>query len=71
MCSICRQIPCHPRCPNAEPPKPVHVCAKCGEGIFEEDRFFDSPDGPVCEGCIEDMTAKEVLEMLGEYMSAA
>lgn len=41
MCSLCRQFPCHPRCPNAPEPVPLMRCKECGEGIYEGDYFFD------------------------------
>lgn len=37
MCSLCRQFPCHPRCPNAPEPVPLMRCKECGEGIYEGD----------------------------------
>lgn len=30
-----------------------------------------SPDGYVCEGCIEDMSAGEFMELIGETFSTA
>lgn len=50
MCSMCLSIPCHPRCPNAPEAVPVHRCGKCGEGIFEGDKYFDSQEGYICGG---------------------
>lgn len=71
MCSMCMSSPCHPRCPNAEEPVPVYTCSKCGYGIYEGDDFYDGPDGYVCEECLGDMTAKEILEMCGESFRTA
>lgn len=71
MCSVCMSRPCHPRCPNAPEPKPVHTCDKCGYGIFEGDKFLDGPEGYICKECIDDMTADEILEMLGENLRTA
>lgn len=71
MCSICISIPCHPRCPNASEPVPVHRCEKCGEGIFAGDRYFDSKKGYICEECIVEMTADEFMELIGETFSTA
>lgn len=71
MCDMCRMIPCHPRCPNASEPVPVHRCDKCGEGIFEGDKYFDSQEGYVCKECLNDMSSDEVLELLGESLATA
>lgn len=71
MCSMCMMTPCHPRCPNAPEPEPVHTCRRCGYGIFEGDKFFDGPDGYVCEECLEDMAVEQILEMLGESLRTA
>lgn len=71
MCSLCRQIPCHPRCPNAPEPVPIMRCSECGEGIFEGDKYYDTGNGGVCKNCIEDMTAKEFMELIGEKFSTA
>lgn len=44
---------------------------KCGEGIFEEDKYYDSPEGYICKDCVEDMTVSEFMEMIGETFSTA
>ena len=71
MCCVCMSNPCHPRCPNAPEPKLVYICGRCGYGIFEGDKFFEGPDGYVCEECLEDMTVEQILEMLGENLRTA
>lgn len=71
MCSICLRNPCDSRCPNAPEPEPVHTCSDCGCGIFEGDKFFEGPDGCICEECLSNMTAKEVLELIGETLRTA
>lgn len=71
MCSVCLKTPCDSRCPNAPEPKPIYVCEKCGCGIFPGEKFFDGPEGYICEDCIDDMTSKEILEMLGENFRIA
>ena len=71
MCAECGMNPCHPRCPNAPEPEPVHTCNKCGYGIFEGDKFFHGPEGYICRECLDDMTAEEILEMLGESLRTA
>ncbi len=71
MCEICLKTPCDSRCPNAPEPKPVAICSECGEGIYEGDKYFDGPDGPVCEACMEDKNVDEILEVFGEKMKVA
>lgn len=71
MCEICRQTPCNSRCPNAPETEPVEKCLKCGDGIYQGDGYFDGPDGPICENCMEDMSYSEVLEIIGEKMKVA
>ncbi|PWM78363.1 MAG: hypothetical protein DBY41_08860 [Clostridium sp.] len=71
MCSVCMSNPCHPRCPNAPEPEPVYTCNKCGYGIFDGDKFFDGPEGYICEECLDDMTSDEILEMFGEKLQTA
>mgnify|MGYP000378063329 CR=1 FL=1 len=62
MCAECGMNPCHPRCPNAPEPVPVHECVKCGYGILAGDKFWDSPEGKICEECVDDMSAEEILK---------
>lgn len=71
MCEICRQNPCHPRCPNAPEPKPVHKCEMCHGGIFEGDKFLESCRGIICIDCLEDMDISELLEIAGLELSEA
>ncbi len=71
MCSVCMSVPCHLRCPNAPEPVMVFSCCKCGDGIQDGEKYYDSPDGYVCEGCIEDMSAGEFMELIGETFSTA
>ena len=33
MCEICKSYPCHPRCPCYTPPKSLHICDICNDGI--------------------------------------
>lgn len=71
MCEICRQVPCHPRCPNAPEPKAVHECDRCGCGIYEGDKFFDGSEEYICKDCIENMSATEFMEIIGEKLKSA
>ena len=45
MCEICRQIPCHSRCPNYVPPKASHYCSICGDGIYDGEEYIENQDG--------------------------
>lgn len=71
MCAECGMNPCHPRCPNAPEPVPVHECVKCGYGILVGEKFWDSPEGKICEECVEDMSAEEILKLCGESLTEA
>lgn len=71
MCELCHSFPCHPRCPNASEPTPVMRCVECGEGIFEDDQYFDGPNGPICRECLEEKTVQEILSLFGERLKSA
>lgn len=71
MCALCRKNPCDFRCPNAPDPEPIHECVLCGEGIFSGDRYWESPEGPICNNCLGEMNGREVLEKIGEDMKEA
>ena len=71
MCAECGMNPCHPRCPNAPEPVPVHECVKCGYGILAGDKFWDSPEGKICEECVDDMSAEKILKLCGESLTEA
>ena len=45
MCSICKQYPCHPRCPNYIPPKASHCCYICNEEIYGGEEYIENDDG--------------------------
>lgn len=71
MCSICLQVPCNSRCPNAPEPEAVYRCLVCGEGIFQQQKYFETAKGNICDECIEDMSAVELLEIMEERMEVA
>lgn len=52
-------------------PVPVHECVKCGYGILVGDKFWDSPEGKICEECVNDMSAEEILKLCGESLTEA
>ena len=45
MCNVCRKNPCHPRCPNYEPPKAFHYCSICSEGILNGEEYIENDCG--------------------------
>ena len=63
MCDICRQAPCHPRCPNAPELISVYVCSGCGHDIYEGEDVYDIFGEQFCERCIEESArfAEEAL----------
>lgn len=71
MCAMCGNSPCVNRCPNALEIKPVYKCSKCGDGIAEGEKYYDSPKGEICETCIDNMTVYEFMELIGEILTTA
>lgn len=71
MCAVCMQMPCHPSCPNAPEPKPMFRCSKCGEGIFEGDKYFLDGNLEICEECMKEMSVEEMLCLFGERLITA
>ncbi len=64
MCSICLQHPCHPRCPNYDPPKAKHYCNVCEEGIYVGDKYIVNDDGEYAHwDCID--YGRDLVEFLG------
>lgn len=51
MCEICRQTPCHPRCPNAKHTV-VCECNECGADIYEGETMYKLSDMYFCEDCV-------------------
>lgn len=71
MCLICMQTPCHFRCPNALEQEPLYWCSVCGGGIYEGDKYYLDGEREICGRCMNDMSAEEVLELLGESLKTA
>ena len=65
MCNICRQYPCHSRCPNSPrlKPKSNHYCSSCGEGIYEGEEYIENDDGEYIH--YDCSTVRELTEFLG------
>lgn len=60
MCSVCRQCPCHPMCPNASEPPAVYICESCKEPIRAGDEYFELDGDYWHEECASD-NAMEIL----------
>lgn len=67
MCAECGMNPCHPRCPNAPEPVPVHECVKCGYGILAGDKFWDSPEDSVGTAGIYDTDVFSNVDKLTRF----
>lgn len=64
MCSECRQVPCHSRCPNYKPRKSKYTCSKCGEGIqIGEEYIVNDNDDYSHWECVN--YAKDLAKFLG------
>ena len=46
-------------------------CCECGYPIFEDEKYFDSENGAICEECLGEKTAKEIIELCGETLTVA
>lgn len=54
MCDVCLHYPCDPRCPNADPPREVYTCERCGGSIYEGEDYYSDVDGEdICEQCFD------------------
>lgn len=40
MCEICRSSSCDARCPNADDPEIMGICANCGEELRADYTYF-------------------------------
>lgn len=67
MCEICRQTPCAPGCPNAEPPKPYR-CVWCDK-MIEADYVHKIGKDWVCEGCEYEYLMDAGAEMYEDFVS--
>lgn len=64
ICSLCRQHPCHSRCPNYMPPRAIHHCSACGEGIYAGEEYIENDDSEFRHyDCFYGI--KDLLEWLG------
>lgn len=65
MCSICRQSPCNPRCPNAPDPPAAFYCHDCGEPIYPGDEYVHVDGVEYCYNCIDDYPLCVLVPLLG------
>lgn len=63
MCDICRQMPCHSRCPQAADQTGCR-CRHCHEEIWPDQEVYKSSQGPICVKCMEEMTLRELMKLL-------
>ena len=64
LCTICRQDPCNPRCPNYIPEKTNLYCSSCGEGIYDGEEYIENMDGEYRHyDCFHGI--RELVEWLG------
>lgn len=68
MCSVCFHDPCSAACPNAPEALPEKKCISCGDGIFFGEKYYDSENGPICKGCLMEISGLELLELAGEKL---
>lgn len=64
ICEICRQNPCHPRCPNYIPQKASYYCSYCGEGIYNGEEYIENENNEYMHfECFDGM--RDVISWLG------
>ena len=71
MCIMCLKTPCDLRCPNASELTKEFRCCECGHPIFENEKYFNSENGAICEECLEEKTVKEIIELCGKKLTVA
>lgn len=71
MCEICHRYPCDPRCPNAPEPPTVYTCKHCGEGIVENDNYYEVDGDYYHEECFNDAATSILTERFGARYGVA
>ena len=71
MCDIYRSTPCHVLCPNAEHPPKVYTCSLCSDDIRVGDEYVETKDGYYHFECIDNLTTREIIELLGGCIGEA
>lgn len=64
-CEYCNSYPHLVGCPNEDPLERIHDCEICGHGIYPGQIYMRVDDDIICEDCLSDVSAKEILEFLG------
>lgn len=67
-CEDCpmRYYRCDDRCPEAPSRKVKHICAGCGENIYEGERAFQFRQTTFCEECAMNMTFQDLADWFNE-----
>ena len=65
MCDICRQMPCHPRCPNAPEHPIAYECSNCDRDIYEGEDVYHIAGEHWCAACIN--ACKSTAEVEDEF----
>ena len=63
MCEICRQSPCHPRCPNAPDPPMSCYCTYCCEPIYVGEEYMEIDGDKYHEECLKGAAEEIVMDM--------
>lgn len=71
MCSVCRQHPCHPMCPNAPEPPAVYTCESCKEPIRAGEEYFELDGEYWHEECASDNAMAILTELCGATIGTA
>jgi uncharacterized CHY-type Zn-finger protein len=72
MCDLCfRGAPHLPDCPNAPERRTGLFCGCCKDSILEYEEYAEIGEKVVCEYCLDDMNAKDILRILGVDMQTA
>lgn len=69
MCEICRQSPCHPRCPNAPDPPTSCFCTVCGEAIVVGEEYREFEGEPYHEDCLKEAAQEIIMDMSTEVIA--
>lgn len=64
MCEICRQTPCHNRCPYAPEPQVAYRCWQCGNEIYEGEDLYIINDEMWCEECVTECRTTAEIDRL-------
>ena len=71
MCRTCLTTPCHPRCPNAEPEKPIYSCYNCQGKIFFDEKYVEIDGVQYCVDCIDNMESRDILKLFDIRVQSA